>query len=121
MTQPHIAIIDWLTAPQADAESAIEKKIIGDAANVTRHLCDTDADIDNEIAAAGAIIFSGMAHDAIDGAAYLASKGGTVWAQDPNTCVISSMVDGAIDAGVVSHTASPVDLARRFNQQFGAG
>jgi len=70
---------------------------------------------------AGAIVFSGMAHDAIDGAAYLASKGGTVWAQDPNTCVISSMVDGAIDAGVVSHTASPVDLARRFNQQFGAG
>ena len=70
---------------------------------------------------AGAIVFSGMAHDAIDGATYLASKGGTVWAQDPNTCVISSMVDGAIDAGVVSHTASPVDLARRFNQQFGAG
>lgn len=70
---------------------------------------------------AGAIVFSGMAHDAIDGSSYLASKGGTVWAQDPNTCVISSMVDGAIDAGVVSFTGAPMDLARRFNQQFGAG
>ena len=31
------------------------------------------------------------------------------------------MVDGAIDAGVVSFTGAPMDLARRFNQQFGAG
>ena len=53
---PHIAIIDWRTAPQGDAESAIEKAIIGSAAMVTRHLCDTDADLDNEIASANAII-----------------------------------------------------------------
>jgi lactate dehydrogenase-like 2-hydroxyacid dehydrogenase len=52
----HIAIIDWRTAPQGDAESAIEKNIIGNAAKVTRHLCDTDADFDGEIAAANAII-----------------------------------------------------------------
>ncbi len=56
MTQPHIAIIDWRTAPQGDAESAIEKSIIGNAAKVTRHLCDTDADLDDEIADANAII-----------------------------------------------------------------
>jgi phosphoglycerate dehydrogenase-like enzyme len=55
-TAPHIAIIDWRTAPQGDAESAIEKAIIGSAAKVTRHLCDTDADLDDEIAAANAII-----------------------------------------------------------------
>lgn len=54
--KPHVAIIDWRTAPQGDAESSIEKQIIGDAAQVTRHLCDTDADLDNEIAAATAII-----------------------------------------------------------------
>jgi lactate dehydrogenase-like 2-hydroxyacid dehydrogenase len=53
---PHIAIIDWRTAPQGDAESAIEKNIIGSAAKVTRHLCDTDADLDDEIASADAII-----------------------------------------------------------------
>ena len=56
MSQPHIAIIDWRTAPQGDAESAIEKNIIGSAAKVTRHLCDTDADLDDEIASADAII-----------------------------------------------------------------
>jgi lactate dehydrogenase-like 2-hydroxyacid dehydrogenase len=53
---PHIAIIDWRTAPQGDAESAIEKNIIGSAAKVTRHLCDTDADLNDEIASADAII-----------------------------------------------------------------
>ncbi len=56
MPQPHIAIIDWRTAPQGDAESAIEKHIIGQAARVTRHLCDTDADIDDELASADAVI-----------------------------------------------------------------
>ncbi|HVJ63491.1 MAG TPA: chemotaxis protein CheB, partial [Tahibacter sp.] len=62
--------------------------------------------------AATAIIFSGMAHDAIDGSKHLASLGGKVWAQDPDTCVISSMVDGARDAGIVSYTGSPAELAQ---------
>jgi len=56
MSLPHIAIIDWRTAPQGDAESAIEKSVIGGAARLTRHLCDTDADLDDEAAAAHAII-----------------------------------------------------------------
>ena len=56
MALPHIAIIDWRTAPQGDAESEIEKTIIGSAARVTRHLCDTDADLNDEIAASNAII-----------------------------------------------------------------
>lgn len=62
----------------------------------------------------GAIIFSGMAQDAVDGARYLAGRGGQVWAQDPATCVISSMVDGAVEAGVVSVVAAPAELGRRF-------
>ena len=56
MSLPHIAIIDWRTAPQGDVESAIEKGIIGSMARVTRHLCDTDADLDDEITGANAII-----------------------------------------------------------------
>ena len=64
-------------------------------------------------AAATLIIFSGMAHDAIEGAKHLAAKGGQVWVQDPDTCVISSMVDGARDAGVVSFTGSPTELAKQ--------
>lgn len=63
--------------------------------------------------AATAIIFSGMAHDAIEGAKHLASKGGQVWVQDPDTCVISSMVDGARDAGIVTFTGSPAELAKQ--------
>ncbi|MEO8671290.1 MAG: chemotaxis protein CheB, partial [Tahibacter sp.] len=60
-----------------------------------------------------AIIFSGMAHDAIDGSKYLASKGGKVWVQDPDTCVISSMVDGAREAGVVTFIGAPAQLAQQ--------
>ncbi|WP_313920010.1 chemotaxis protein CheB [Tahibacter sp.] len=59
------------------------------------------------------IIFSGMAHDAVEGAKHLAAKGGQVWVQDPDTCVISSMVDGARDAGVVTYTGSPAELAKQ--------
>lgn len=55
-TLPHVAIIDWTTSPQGDPESAIEKAVIGDAARVTRHLCETDADLTDEMAKADAII-----------------------------------------------------------------
>jgi len=52
----HIAIIDWTTAPQGDPESTIERQIIGDAARVTRHLCETDADFTGDLLSADAII-----------------------------------------------------------------
>jgi chemosensory pili system protein ChpB (putative protein-glutamate methylesterase) len=70
---------------------------------------------------AGAIIFSGMAHDAVEGSQYLKSKGGVIWAQDPDTCVISSMVDGAREAGVVSFLGSPKQLAEKMIADFGKG
>ncbi len=65
-------------------------------------------------ARAGAIIFSGMAEDAAEGSQYLAGIGGTVYAQDPETCVISSMVDGVIETGVVSFVGSPKALAGKL-------
>ncbi|HEY7871300.1 MAG TPA: chemotaxis protein CheB [Rudaea sp.] len=68
---------------------------------------------------AGAIIFSGMAHDAIEGSQYLKSKGGRIWAQDPDTCVISSMVDGAREAGVVEFLGSPKQLAEKMIAEYG--
>jgi chemosensory pili system protein ChpB (putative protein-glutamate methylesterase) len=67
----------------------------------------------------GAIIFSGMAHDAIEGSKYLKSRGGTVWVQDPDTCVISSMVDGAREAGIVSFVGSPKQLAEKMIADYG--
>lgn len=69
-------------------------------------------------ATAGAIIFSGMAHDAIEGAKHLAAKGGTVWVQDPSTCVVSSMIDGAMDAGIVTFVGKPSELAAEFARRF---
>lgn len=67
---------------------------------------------------ANAIIFSGMANDAIEGAKYLASKGGLVWVQDPETCVVSSMIEGAIEEGIVSFVGSPSALAQKLMADF---
>lgn len=53
---PTVAIIDWTTSPQGDPASIIEREIIGEAAHVTRHLCETDADLPDEIAEAKAVI-----------------------------------------------------------------
>jgi len=61
-----------------------------------------------------AIIFSGMARDAIEGSQYLADRGGKVWVQDPKTCVVSSMVDGAQEAGIVSFIGAPKELAQQL-------
>ena len=68
---------------------------------------------------AGAIVFSGMAHDAIAGSQYLKSKGGVVWVQDPETCVISSMIDGVREAGVVDFLGSPQQLAAKMLAEYG--
>jgi len=69
---------------------------------------------------AHAIIFSGMAADAVEGAVYLTRRGGEVWAQDPETCVVSSMVDGARGRGVVEFIGSPRELAEHCVRQIGA-
>ncbi len=53
---PHIAIIDWAASPQGDTNSSIECQIIGEAARVTRTLCETDADFTEDILAADALI-----------------------------------------------------------------
>ena len=69
---------------------------------------------------AGVIVFSGMAEDAAQGCRHLAAKGGKVYAQDPDTCVISSMVDGVIETGVVEFTGSPRALAEKVLDDFKA-
>lgn len=64
-----------------------------------------------------AIIFSGMTTDAVEGAKYLAAKGGTIYAQHPDTCVVSSMVDGAVEAGIVKFLGAPKELADVVNAE----
>jgi chemosensory pili system protein ChpB (putative protein-glutamate methylesterase) len=63
---------------------------------------------------AGAIIFSGMSSDAAEGCRYLAELGGEVYAQRPDTCVVSSMIDGVCETGVVSFLGSPHELAEKL-------
>ena len=64
--------------------------------------------------AGGAIIFSGMSDDAIAGCRVLAEKGGRIYAQSPETCVVATMVEGVVEAGVVSFTGSPAELAAKL-------
>lgn len=64
-------------------------------------------------AAAGAIVFSGMSTDAIEGCRHLVGKGGRVYAQSPESCVVSSMVDGVIEEGLACFVGSPEELAQK--------
>ena len=63
----------------------------------------------------GAIVFSGMSDDAVEGCRYLAAKGGSVYAQRPDTCVVSTMVEGVCATGVVSFLGSPSELAAKVS------
>lgn len=63
---------------------------------------------------ASAIVFSGMAQDAIDGSKYLKSRGGDVWIQDPDTCTISTMVESVRSTGTVGYAGSPQQLAAKM-------
>jgi two-component system chemotaxis response regulator CheB/chemosensory pili system protein ChpB (putative protein-glutamate methylesterase) len=64
-------------------------------------------------AAAGAIIFSGMSDDAVSGCVHLAGRGGTIYAQSPESCVVSTMVEGVSETGVVSYFGTPKELAEK--------
>lgn len=67
----------------------------------------------------GAVIFSGMGSDGVAGGRAIAAAGGTVFAQEPGSCVVSSMADGAREAGVVRFSGTPEELASRFLERFG--
>lgn len=63
---------------------------------------------------AGAIIFSGMGNDGVEGVKAVKREGGIVWAQDADSCVISAMADCARNIGCVDYSGSPTQLARRL-------
>ena len=65
-------------------------------------------------ASAGAIVFSGMSDDAVAGCTYLVEKGGRVYAQSAESCVVSTMVDGVNEAGLVSFEGTPKELAAKL-------
>jgi len=55
-TKPLIGIIDWAASPLAEPECTVERGVIGDAAEVRRFLCSSDADFTDEICDADALI-----------------------------------------------------------------
>jgi chemosensory pili system protein ChpB (putative protein-glutamate methylesterase) len=66
---------------------------------------------------AGAILFSGMGDDGLRGARLIIERGGVVWAQDADSCVISTMTDHVRHAGLVSVNGPPQELAKRLVQR----
>jgi chemosensory pili system protein ChpB (putative protein-glutamate methylesterase) len=77
-------------------------------------------DVADEFGArAGAIVFSGMAQDAIEGSKYMQAHGGAVWVQDPDTCTISTMVESVRQTGAVGFVGSPEKLAAKMIADFG--
>ncbi len=67
---------------------------------------------------AGAIVFSGMGEDGALGAVAINAAGGQVWAQDADSCVISSMPDATRRRGVVEFSGTPDELAMRVADQY---
>lgn len=67
---------------------------------------------------AGTIVFSGMGDDGAKGVVDIAKHGGVVWAQDVESCVISSMPDHARKTACVTFSANPQDLARHLYEYY---
>ncbi len=64
----------------------------------------------------GAIIFSGMGDDGVDGIEYMNQAGAPVWAQDADSCVISSMPDQARNTGLVDFSGTPEQMAQKLTE-----
>lgn len=62
----------------------------------------------------GAIIFSGMGEDGLNGARKMRQQGGQVWAQSPDTCANASMPESVINNGEVDYVGTPEQLAERL-------
>lgn len=63
---------------------------------------------------AGAIIFSGMCDDGVEGCEVLAEKGGQVWVQNPDSCVISAMSESVAKKVAVNFSGTPEMLAKQL-------
>ena len=62
----------------------------------------------------GAIIFGGMCDDGVDGCEALVKKGGQVWIQDPESCVISAMPESVAKKVSIDFSGTPEILANQL-------
>ncbi len=68
---------------------------------------------------AGVIIFSGMGADGVLASQKFAEQyQGNIWAQNPESCVVSSMPDSVRKANLVSYSGSPEALALKIAMQY---
>ncbi len=68
---------------------------------------------------AGVIIFSGMGADGVLASQKFAEQyQGNIWAQNPETCVVSSMPDSVRKADLVSYSGSPEALALKIAMHY---
>jgi chemosensory pili system protein ChpB (putative protein-glutamate methylesterase) len=68
---------------------------------------------------AGAIIFSGMGDDGKHGCQHLLDKGGQVWVQTAESCVISSMPDNVKRVCTPQFVGNPEQLAKQLVKHLG--
>ncbi len=66
----------------------------------------------------GAILLTGMSSDGVEAGVRLAQSGGSIWAQNAQSCVVSSISDGIRAKGVVEFSGTPKQLADRLNRQY---
>jgi hypothetical protein len=68
----------------------------------------------------GAVVFSGQAHDGVDGCAEVRRRGGMVWTQDAASASISTIADGIREAGLSQYDAAPEQLAAHLRETLAA-
>jgi chemosensory pili system protein ChpB (putative protein-glutamate methylesterase) len=94
---------------------AIEYQIITEQTNYTPSINSAIKGIASRYKKkAGAIIFSGMCDDGVAGCEVLVAKGGQVWIQDPESCVISAMPESVAKKVSVNFSGTPEMLAKQL-------
>ena len=115
-----VVIVPTRQRLQIDSEGVITLSALIERTAYSPSIDQVFRDVADEFGArAGAIVFSGMAQDAIEGSKYMQAHGGAVWAQDPDSCTISTMVDSVRQTGAVSYLGSPQQLAAKMIADFG--
>ncbi|HEX4881110.1 MAG TPA: chemotaxis protein CheB [Porticoccaceae bacterium] len=65
---------------------------------------------------AGMIVFSGLGDDGVLGSQHLREQGGTVWVQDPRSCIARAMPEAVLVRGAVDYVGTVAQLAQRLQR-----
>ncbi|HEY2394400.1 MAG TPA: chemotaxis protein CheB [Rudaea sp.] len=116
-----VVIVPTRQRMQIDSEGVITLSPLIERTAYSPSIDQVLRDVADEFGArATAIVFSGMAQDAIEGSKYMRAQGAAVWVQDPDSCTISTMVDSVRQTGAVAYVGTPQQLATKMMADFGA-